>query len=288
MKVNVLIYREDDEKSFAGRSIDGKKLYEYSVMHAEGLECVKRIVLCCPEAESDSIASMEDEDILMILDNACPIRNAEDLIGACEMLENHPDADAVVSIAEKGSSDNLWTMRDGVIKPVCRCEDKEPVYTVSPNFSIFRVGAFKKGNINNTLGYEIKKDYCISSENDFVKVSRILDICYCTGKQFVFDIDGVIAQLNPKLNYADTEPVKQMVRIVNDIYNRGNSVILFTARGYVTGIDWREVTEKEMKDWGVQYTELKFGKPNAEYYIDDKFLDLSELNLISEIKNLIG
>ena len=32
-----------------------------------------------------------------------------------------------------------------------------------------------------------------------------------------------------------------------------------------------------MKRWGVKYHELKFGKPNADYYVDDKMLSMDRL-----------
>ena len=68
-----------------------------------------------------------------------------------------------------------------------------------------------------------------------------------------------------------------MIKIVNRLYDYGNRIVLFTARGYVSGIDYSEVTKKQMERWGVKYHELKFGKPNADYYIDHKMLDLNEL-----------
>ena len=45
----------------------------------------------------------------------------------------------------------------------------------------------------------------------------------------------------------------------------------------MTGIDWREVTEKQLSDWGLSYHELHFGKPNADYYVDDRMLDMNVL-----------
>jgi hypothetical protein len=32
----------------------------------------------------------------------------------------------------------------------------------------------------------------------------------------------------------------------------------------------REFTENQLKEWGVQYHHLFFGKPRAAYYVDDK------------------
>ena len=68
-----------------------------------------------------------------------------------------------------------------------------------------------------------------------------------------------------------------MIRIVNRLYDYGNEIVLFTARGYVTKIDWRKETENQMKRWGVRYHELHMGKPNADYYVDDKMLSLEFL-----------
>ena len=97
-------------------------------------------------------------------------------------------------------------------------------------------------------------------------------------KIFCFDIDGVIASLNKDLKYNLAKPLKENIMIVNKLYEH-NKIILFTARGYETKIDWRKITENQMEKWGVKYHELKFGKPAADYYIDDKMLSLDDLLL---------
>lgn len=94
---------------------------------------------------------------------------------------------------------------------------------------------------------------------------------------FVFDIDGVIAHVDPSLQYEREKPFEEVIRIVNRLYDYGNEVILFTARGYKTGIDWKEVTQGQLEAWKVKYHELKFGKPAATFYIDDKNMDLNVL-----------
>ena len=40
-------------------------------------------------------------------------------------------------------------------------------------------------------------------------------------------------------------------------------------------------TEKQMKEWGVKHNELKFGKPSADYYVDDKMLSLNDLSIFN-------
>tara|TARA_R110002020_G_scaffold2759_5_gene12982 strand:- start:4002 stop:5213 length:1212 start_codon:yes stop_codon:yes gene_type:complete len=98
-------------------------------------------------------------------------------------------------------------------------------------------------------------------------------------KVFCFDIDGVIASITPNAEYGTATPVEENIKIINKLFDNENKIMLFTARGSETGIDWRETTEKQMKEWGVKYNELKFGKPFADYYIDDKMLSLNDLSI---------
>lgn len=125
-------------------------------------------------------------------------------------------------------------------------------------------------------GYEMKENFDIDTEEEFKRAEEYLKIKN-GNKRFVFDIDGVIAGFREGLDYDSAPPVEEMVRIINKLYDMGNYIVLFTARGYVTGIDWRPTTEDQMKRWGLKYHELIFGKPNADYYIDDKMLDMKFL-----------
>jgi hypothetical protein len=57
---------------------------------------------------------------------------------------------------------------------------------------------------------------------------------------------------------------------------------LFTARGSTTGKNWQFLTKKQLSNWGVSYHKLLFGKPAADYYIDDRMLSLSDLTKIAQ------
>ena len=71
-------------------------------------------------------------------------------------------------------------------------------------------------------------------------------------------------------------PIPENIAKINRLYDEGNEIIIWTARGTVTKIDWRELTEKQLKEWGVKYHELKFGKPNYELLIDDKAINITD------------
>src|SRR5262249_1703312 len=92
---------------------------------------------------------------------------------------------------------------------------------------------------------------------------------------YCFDIDGTLCT-NTWGKYENARPLYEMIRQVNALYDHGHRSILFTARGTAPGIDWRAVTEAQMRGWGVQYHELPFGKPQADVYIDDRAMSLAE------------
>ncbi|MBF0609584.1 MAG: NAD-dependent epimerase/dehydratase family protein [Magnetococcales bacterium] len=93
----------------------------------------------------------------------------------------------------------------------------------------------------------------------------------------VVDIDGVVATLTPGNDYALAEPQPVTIEAINRLYRAGHRVILFTARGSATGLDWQEVTRQQMQRWGVCYHELRFGKPAADYYVDDRLISPAAL-----------
>jgi CMP-N,N'-diacetyllegionaminic acid synthase len=97
-------------------------------------------------------------------------------------------------------------------------------------------------------------------------------------KTFCFDIDGVIATIVEDLKYDKANPINETIELINQLYDIGHRIILFTARGSMTKTNWEDVTEQQMKTWGVKYHELKFGKPAAHYYIDDRMISTLEIN----------
>lgn len=123
----------------------------------------------------------------------------------------------------------------------------------------------------------------IDTEEDFARVEAILATRNGPGhasgngpKTFVVDIDGVLATLVPDNDYGKCGPIPDNICRVNELHTAGHRIVLFTARGSATGIDWSEVTRTQLKSWGVRYHELQFGKPAADFYIDDRLTTLAE------------
>lgn len=95
---------------------------------------------------------------------------------------------------------------------------------------------------------------------------------------FVVDIDGVIAGLTPKNEYSIATPLPATIAKINRLYDSGHRIVLYTARGSATGLDWSSVTRQQMADWGVRYHEIRFGKPAADFYVDDRALSIADFH----------
>ena len=102
----------------------------------------------------------------------------------------------------------------------------------------------------------------------------------------VIDIDGVIATIVPDGNYSNSNPITKNINYINKLKKAGIRIVLFTARGSMSGKNWKILTKNQLKDWGVLYDELLFGKPSGDLYIDDKAATPSALVVLAgKVKN---
>jgi len=86
---------------------------------------------------------------------------------------------------------------------------------------------------------------------------------------YCFDIDGTLCA-QEKSDYSLAQPFRSRIDRVNSLFDEGHRIVLFTARGSKSGLDWRELTVVQLDEWGVSYHDLILGKPHADFYIDDK------------------
>lgn len=287
--INRIIVSTDSEKYAHiareyGAEVPFMRPAEYATDTALDYEVFKHCLMYLKEQES------YEADIVVQLRPTYPIRSIKDIDNMIEMLIQHKEADSVRSIAPaKEIPYKMWHKQgDGTITPIMHeipeCynmprQELPKVYYQNACIDVFRGSVvLDKHSMSGEriLGYEMSHNYDIDTEEEFIKAEEFIRIT-SGKKRFVFDIDGVVAQFEPKLNYAEAKPNEKMVRIINRLYDMGNEIVLFTARGYVTGTDWSQTTREQLARWGVKYHQLMFGKPNADYYIDDKMLDMQTL-----------
>jgi hypothetical protein len=94
---------------------------------------------------------------------------------------------------------------------------------------------------------------------------------------YVFDIDGTLCT-NTYGDYSNAVPFAERIQWVNTLFDQGNHIILYTARGMgssgnspeIAKDKWESFTREQLSAWGVKYHLLFLGKPSGDLYIDDK------------------
>jgi CMP-N,N'-diacetyllegionaminic acid synthase len=229
-------------------------------------------------------------DLVVQLRPTYPIRNVKDIDQMITTMLENESIDSMRCIAPaKEIAYKMWHKdENGTLSPIMKdikeCynmprQELPKVYYQNACIDVIRTEVITKRHSmsgDKIVGYEMEDNFDIDTEEEFRRAEEYLKIT-AGNKTFVFDIDGVIAKLQKNLDYGLAEPNEPMIKIINRLYDYGNKIVLFTARGYVTGINWSEITKNQMQSWGVKYHELKFGKPNADYYVDDKMLSMDSL-----------
>lgn len=79
-----------------------------------------------------------------------------------------------------------------------------------------------------------------------------------------FDLDGTLC--SECSDYADAEPIKKMIDVVNEVYDKGGTVYIFTGRHMMS----EQVTRRWLDNNGVKRHCVFYGKPVADIYVDDR------------------
>ena len=94
------------------------------------------------------------------------------------------------------------------------------------------------------------------------------------------DIDGTICTQNNLTDgggYRNAQPRPKQIAKINKLYDEGNTIVYWTARGSTTGKDWEDLTRKQLGQWGAKFHAVKFWKPFYDVFIDDKNINAKDL-----------
>jgi capsule biosynthesis phosphatase len=112
-------------------------------------------------------------------------------------------------------------------------------------------------------------------------------------KIICFDLDNVICKTK-KNNYKQSRPKKNIVKFINNLYDRGFYIKIFTARfmGRYNDIKIAKskgytLTQNQLKKWNLKYNELIMGKPSFDIYIDDKNLGFKKNDWVKQLRKIL-
>lgn len=112
-------------------------------------------------------------------------------------------------------------------------------------------------------------------------------------KVIIVDFDGTLCLFEKDTsaeNIPKGIPNIPLINKLNELYNKGYEIEIYTARGHNSCKSREEAKEKYesiIKDWlnkhNVKYSKLSFQKPYARVYIDDRAIRPSEIYILNEI-----
>lgn len=92
------------------------------------------------------------------------------------------------------------------------------------------------------------------------------------------DIDETICFYDGERNYNLAKPSLENIEKINILFEKGHEITYWAARGSVTKIDWFDVTQKQLDEWGCKYHKLITGeKPAYDLLICDKTKRIEEI-----------
>ncbi|MDH3711006.1 MAG: acylneuraminate cytidylyltransferase [Cyclobacteriaceae bacterium] len=235
-------------------------------------------------------------EIVVHLRPTHPNRKVSDIDRVLEILISNPMYSSVrsISLAPETPYKMWFRHKDGILANIVSQGPAEahsmprqslPItYLQNASIDAIRTRVIMEENSmvgSQVFGYVMEDNFDIDLEEDFDRSdANMVHALFMDNetKTFCFDIDGVIATITPENDYTKCEPLKENIELINRLYDKGHTIILNTARGYVTKIDWKETTEQQMIKWGLKYHQLMLTKPAADFYIDDKSIGLELLH----------
>lgn len=94
------------------------------------------------------------------------------------------------------------------------------------------------------------------------------------------DIDETICFYDgvDRLGYKNSIPNYENIEKINKLYDDGNEITYWTARGSYSGIDYYDLTKGQLSEWGCKYHHLSVGeKPSYDLLICDKTKRIEEI-----------
>lgn len=114
--------------------------------------------------------------------------------------------------------------------------------------------------------------------NNFPIINAINNNNMLPSKRYCFDLDNTLVTF-PKINsdYASVEPIHNNINFLKYLKKLGHIIIIYTARRMNTHksnlgkimADIGRITFDTLEKFDIPYDEIYFGKPNADFYIDD-------------------
>jgi capsule biosynthesis phosphatase len=128
--------------------------------------------------------------------------------------------------------------------------------------------------------------------NNYPKISSFDNLQKISNLRICFDLDNTLVTY-PKIenDYTSVEPIIKNVNFLKYLKKMGNTIIIYTARKMKTHngnigkslCDIGKITFETLYNFDIPFDEIYFGKPYADFYIDDL-----AVNCYDDMEKLLG
>jgi capsule biosynthesis phosphatase len=128
--------------------------------------------------------------------------------------------------------------------------------------------------------------------NNYPKFSSLDNSQKISNLRICFDLDNTLVTFPKKTNdYTSVEPINKNINFLKYLKKMGNTIIIYTARRMKTTngnigkvmSDIGKITFDTLSKFDIPFDEIYFGKPHADYYIDDL-----AINCYDNMEKLLG
>jgi len=91
------------------------------------------------------------------------------------------------------------------------------------------------------------------------------------------DIDETICSSIGR-NYYSALPLEKNIHKINKLFDKGHTIVYWTARGTTDGNDYTLLTKSQLRKWGVKCHTILMGKPFYDLIIDDKACTMENID----------
>lgn len=114
--------------------------------------------------------------------------------------------------------------------------------------------------------------------NNYPRKNSLNDEITIKNKRFCFDLDNTLVTYPAiKGDYTTVKPIEKNISFLKYLKSFGNTIIIYTARRMKThngnigkiNADIGKITFETLDNFKIPYDEIYFGKPYADFYIDD-------------------
>lgn len=221
-----------------------------------------------------------------------PLRAVADVESAVELLLARPDIDSVRSVTLAPHTPyKMWRLDEasGLLRPVIETDIPDahnlarqalpPVYLQNAAIDVVRAQVLLTARSmtgSRILPYRMSEIHDIDTEFDFAAAAWNEEDGPPQGKTFVFSLTALVAQ-GTEEDLGALTPNPGVISVVNLLHSLGNTVLVHTGRDPAAGGEATDEATRRLTEWGVKYHRLVWGKPRADFYVDDGMIPLFAL-----------